>query len=386
MATDPICGMQVNGKNALNIEHNGQKVYFCSQLCLKKYQAQHKIEESCTHCSAGQQQAFYRNKLFQIVLVILAIFILKNFLPFLDKLSDILRMYMVKIAFPVLLGLFLGGVIEWLIPREYISQILSAPKKRTIFTAVFAGFLLSACSHGILALTIQLYKKGASIPAVIAFLLASPWANLPVTLLMFGFFGWKALLIVISALIIATITGLIYMGLASAGLIEENPNTVLSPETISIRDEVMIKISELNSAESRTKARNEVWLGMVSLADMVLWWILLGALLSSLAGAFIPESFMQAYMGSSVIGLLLTLALATVMEVCSEGTAPLAFEIYRQTGAFGNAFVFLMAGVVTDYTEIGLLWSNIGKRTAIWLPMITVPMVVVLGIIFNTIF
>ena len=32
-----------------------------------------------------------------------------------------------------------------------------------------------------------------------------------------------------------------------------------------------------------------------------------------------------------------------------------------------------LAGVPTDYTEIGLLWSNIGRRTAIWLPIITVP-------------
>ncbi len=46
------------------------------------------------------------------------------------------------------------------------------------------------------------------------------------------------------------------------------------------------------------------------------------------------------------------------MEVCSEGAAPFfhfGSGIYRQPGALGNSFVFLMAGVVTDYTEIGLL-------------------------------
>ena len=49
----------------------------------------------------------------------------------------------------------------------------------------------------------------------------------------------------------------------------------------------------------------------------------------------------------------------------------------------GNPFVFLMAGVVTDYTEIGLIWSNIGKKAAIWLPIITVPLVVGIGVLFN---
>ena len=67
----------------------------------------------------------------------------------------------------------------------------------------------------------------------------------------------------------------------------------------------------------------------------------------------------------------------------SEGSSPLAFEIYRQTAAFGNAFVFLMAGVVTDYTEIGLLWTNVGKRVALFLPLIAVPQVIVLGIVAN---
>jgi len=48
--------------------------------------------------------------------------------------------------------------------------------------------------------------------------------------------------------------------------------------------------------------------------------------------------------------------------------------------------VFLMAGVVTDYTEIGLLWHNVGKRVAIWLPIITVPQVIALGIAANILF
>jgi len=84
--------------------------------------------------------------------------------------------------------------------------------------------------------------------------------------------------------------------------------------------------------------------------------------------------------------LVITLVAATIIEVCSEGSSPIAFEIFNQTGAFGNSFVFLMAGVATDYTEVGLIWSNIGKRAAIFLPIITVPQILVLGYIFNLIF
>jgi hypothetical protein len=82
---------------------------------------------------------------------------------------------------------------------------------------------------------------------------------------------------------------------------------------------------------------------------------------------------------------MVTMGVATILEVCSEGTSPLAFTIYQQTGAFGNAFAFLMGGVVTDVTEIGLVWKNLGPRTALWMLAISLPQVVALGWLLNKI-
>jgi hypothetical protein len=116
---------------------------------------------------------------------------------------------------------------------------------------------------------------------------------------------------------------------------------------------------------------------------MVVWWILIGMILASFARAFVPTEIFHQFLGPTLLGLFITLIIATIIEVCSEGSSPLAFELYNQTGAFGNSFVFLMAGVATDYTEIGLIWSNIGKKAAIWLPIVTVPQIVLVGILFN---
>ena len=97
-----------------------------------------------------------------------------------------------------------------------------------------------------------------------------------------------------------------------------------------------------------------------------------------------PEHWFTQYLGTDLSGLLVTLLFATVIEVCSEGTSPIAFEVFNKTGALGNPFVFLLAGVATDYTEIGLLWSNIGKRTALFLPLITVPQILIYAVLLNT--
>jgi len=110
---------------------------------------------------------------------------------------------------------------------------------------------------------------------------------------------------------------------------------------------------------------------------------LIGFILAAVLGAYVPHDVFMKYFGPTVGGMFMTLLLATVIEVCSEGSAPIAFEIFKQVGKLGNPFVFLMAGVVTDYTEIGLIWSNIGRKTAIWLPIVTVPQVMAWGFLFN---
>ena len=123
--------------------------------------------------------------------------------------------------------------------------------------------------------------------------------------------------------------------------------------------------------------------GMMPLGRMVLGWVQLGLVLSAVLGAAIPHQTFMRWLGPSPLGLLLTLAFATVMEVCSEGTSPLAFELYRHTGALGNAFAFLMGGVVTDYTELAAVWTAVGRRTVIWMLLITLPLVIAVGLILN---
>lgn len=339
---------------------------------------------TCHHC---QKVPFYKNKTLIVSAILLSLVLLSYLIPLLEPFRKSIFSYFKIIWWAILLGLIFGGMIEYYVPREYISHILAKPRKRTIFYSVILGFFMSACSHGILALSIELHKKGASNPAVVAFLLASPWANLTLTIMLIGFFGLKAFYIIILAIVIAIITGLIFQVLERKNLIETNDNIAETKGDFSIIDDIKKRFKEYKfSIQSLKSDIKGVYNGAISLGNMILWWILIGMGMASLAGAYIPSHVFTNYMGPTMLGLIVTLILATIIEVCSEGSAPMAFEIFRQTGALGNSFVFLMAGVVTDYTEIGLLWHNVGRRVAIWLPIITVPQVILLGIIANLIF
>lgn len=388
MGKDPVCGMPVDEKGGLRLIHKGITYFFCSRHCLESFSKEKKIsKKEAANCISCTKAPLYKNKTLIIVTVLLSAILLSYIIPLLEPFRKSFLTYLKTIWWAILLGLFLGGLIEHYVPREYISHILARPKKRTILYSVVLGFLMSACSHGILAISMELHKKGASNPAVVSFLLASPWANLTITIMLIGFFGLKALYIIISAIVIAIITGLVFQVLERRNLIETNDNSAETGSEFSVMNDVKRRLREYKfSIESVKRDIRGIYDGMISLGNMVLWWVLIGMGIASLAGAYIPSHIFTDYMGPTVLGLIVTLMLATVIEVCSEGSAPMAFEIFRQTGAFGNSFVFLMAGVVTDYTEIGLLWHNVGRKTAIWLPIITVPQVILLGIIANIIF
>lgn len=387
MPRDPVCGMDVQENDRLKLIQDGQSYYFCSEHCRNKFVRENNMTAETAAACYIQPQKWYKNKVAVVLLVLLCLSLLSFMVTGLVPFRQALLMYVHRVWRAVLLGFLLGGVIDYYVPREYVAHFLSRPRKKTIFYSVLLGFFMSACSHGILALSIQLHKKGAANAAVVAFLLASPWANFPLTIMLLGFFGLaRALYIVLGALLIAVITGLVFQLLESRGIVEKNINARHN-EGFSAAADFKMRIRQYHFSWKQTiRDIQGVFSGAVSLSNMVLWWLLIGMGIAALAAAYIPQGIFQHYMGPTVLGLLVTLLIATVMEVCSEGTAPLAFEIYRQTQALGNPFVFLMAGVVTDYTEIGLLWHNVGRRVAVWLPLITVPQVIILGILANIIF
>jgi hypothetical protein len=337
--------------------------------------------EHCHSFETPKPRPWWKDRVLWSAGVLAVAFGLGRFWP---AVSESLRHSLAKAGGPVLLGLLLGGMVDHFIPKEYIIRWLAGKHRRTILASAGLGFLASSCSHGCLALSMELYRKGASVPAVITFLLASPWASLSLTLLIVSMMGAKGLLVVVAALGIAMTSGFSFQQLESRGWVDPNPHTVALPEQFSIRQDLKRRFQNKPwTAQELSGDLRGIALGSWELAQMVVFWVALGFTFSAVLGALLPESWWGAYFGPSLPGLLATMLAATVIEVCSEGTAPLAVELFRRTGALGNAFAFLMGGVVTDFTELSLLWSNLGKKVVGWFLLVTLPQVFLVGLILN---
>ena len=318
----------------------------------------------------------------------------------------------VAVAYPVgaflrhdhesVMGIFTGGIFElfnsmWWgiaigvifvgilgrVPRDLVMGMLGRDGGVTgLFRATLAGVFLDLCSHGILAVGMKLYERGASAGQVMAFLLASPWNSFSLTLILFGLIGvsWTLLFILLS-LVIGIITGWIFDALVRRGQLPRNPwqdelgeRRPLSELWPEFRQSITFSLSGSAGIIREGFAGSRV----------VIRWSLFGLILAGLIRALVPEEAFATWFGATMGGLWLTLLATTLIEVCSEGSTPIAADLMNRAGAPGNSFTFLMAGVATDYTEVMSIRDTTKSwRIALFLPLITVPQVMLIGAVLN---
>ena len=282
----------------------------------------------------------------------------------------------------IALGIIFVGLLSR-VPRELVMGVLGRNGGiRGLFRATLAGVFLDLCSHGILAVGMKLYERGATVGQVMAFLLASPWNSFSLTLILFGLIGvgWTLLFIALS-LVIGLVSGLIFDALVSRGTLPENPwREELGEERPLGEMWREVRQSMRFSASGTADILREGFIG----SRVVIRWSLFGLILAGAIRALMPEESFATWFGATMGGLWLTLLATTIIEVCSEGSTPIAADLMNRAGAPGNAFTFLMAGVATDYTEVMSIRDTTRSwKIALFLPLITVPQVMVLGYILN---
>ena len=282
----------------------------------------------------------------------------------------------------LLAGIFFVGVLAR-VPRELVMGVLGAHGKWSgLWRSVAAGVALDLCSHGILLVGLQLYRRGASLGQTAAFLIASPWNSLSLTLILAALIGlpWTLAFIGLSALV-ALLAGAFLDSCVRRGILPPNPNAHTLPEDFRFWQAVA---TTWRTARLGREYWKTVLLTGIKESRMILRWIFIGVIMAAALRAFVDPAQFTQWFGPSLLGLALTLVATTVIEVCSEGSSPIAADLLTRAHAPGNAFAFLMAGVATDYTEImGLKETTRSWKTALFLPLATVPQVLVLGWILN---
>lgn len=282
----------------------------------------------------------------------------------------------------VALGIVAVGLLQY-VPQRRIEQWLGSKSNLSGLTrAVIAGVVFDVCSHGILLVSMQLYRKGLSLGQTMAFLIASPWNSFSMTLVLVALIGLKwTLVFIATSVVIAFLSGMLFNLLEQRGVVPSNPYREKFESAPDDEPGFWKQIGPQLKSPSG-------WWGIlknaISESTMIIRWILVGILFAAILRIALDPVVFASWFGPTIGGLGLTLIAATLIEVCSEGSSPIAGDLLNRASAPGNGFAFLMAGVATDYTEILSIKSTMKSwKIALLLPVITIPQILLIGWLLN---
>jgi len=220
----------------------------------------------------------------------------------------------------ILLGMLAVGLIDR-VPRQFVIGIIGRDQgAKSLVRAVLAGVLLDLCNHGVLMVGAKLYERGASLGQVFAFLIASPWNSLSLTIIIGVLMGWEWMAVfLVASLVIAFATGLAVEALERTGRVKPNPNRVDLPVDFHVWREAKagLRATRFDTAFAQDIARRSV-----TASRMVLRWLFFGVVLAALIQATVPTEIFETWFVATLLGLFTTLVAATIIEVCSEGWCP----------------------------------------------------------------
>jgi len=273
----------------------------------------------------------------------------------------------------VLLGALASALIEVFVPVGTLEKLANLPKPLQLPAAGLAGIAFPICECGSVPVARRLAQKGLMPSAAVTFMLAAPVLN-PVVIAstFFAYRGRSTLWTMVLGrfglgLLVAVAVGWVVGNRSKEELLRERP------------DDRTIHQVELACPEAKWR-RFFVHMGN----DFLFMgrYLLLGATVAGLVQTFLPASILTGIAGMPVFNLVVMMALAALLSLCSESdafvaasfvqfgpSAQLAFLVFGPmidmklvalyVGTFRRGFVRMVVITVAATTLVGTLWVEV---------------------------
>ena len=282
----------------------------------------------------------------------------------------------------LLFGFLFAGILHAFISLDWIARHLGKSSIGSVIKAVLLGIPLPLCSCGVIPAAIMLNKKGASRGAVTSFLIATPITGVDsifATYSLMGFFF--AIFRVIAASVTAIIAGILGNIFLKG---EERP-----ADLSTLEKHHCCESGDGSSCECHRgawyKVKELFSYAFVELLGDIWKWLVIGLLIGGLIAYFVPQSFVERYLGSHIWSMLVMLVIGIPMYVCSTGSLPIAAALMLKGMSPGAAMVFLLAGPATNAITITVVSKELGKGATIIYVLTIAVMSIVFGFALNQI-
>ncbi len=284
-------------------------------------------------------------------------------------------------ALYILFGVFMAGAIQIFVDRDKIAKHLGKPGFKSVILAALFGVPLPLCSCGVLPTAVSLRKSGASKGSVLSFLISTPESGIDSIAMSLAMLD--PLMTVFRPL--AAFTTAITAGVSENIFGKKEEGEAVPPANTceSCGDDESGKAHKHNFAD---KFRYGMRYAFVDLLGDIAKWLVLGLTIGGIISYFVPQSFIENYLGSGLCPMFIMLLIGIPLYICASASTPIAAALIAKGMSPGVALVFLLAGPATNAAGMLMVGKFLGKRSVlIYLASIAV-CAVIFGLLLNHIY
>jgi len=278
----------------------------------------------------------------------------------------------------IALGFLVAGLIREFVPEKQFLKMFSGSDLKALVKASFLGTFAQFLPHSKLPLAVSLYDMGASRASMIVFLVSTPWLCVVESLILVSFTGVQLFLFILFMTMVVAVLGGLLIGFLEKRRIIESEISKVSKKKFNSQ-----QINNQKNQKNRLIKALNYSLKFLKISGK---WMAIGFLGAGVAKVLIPMETISNFLGYSIFSIPTALGVAAIMELTVEASVPIICSLYAMGASPGVVFTLLMAGVVTDVTEIGTIWTVIGKRTAVATILIFSFLTIIFGYVINLVF
>ncbi len=255
----------------------------------------------------------------------------------------------------LLLGFFIAGVLHVFVPQRFYANYLSRNNKLSVLWAALLGVPLPLCSCGVIPTAIGLRNEKASKGAIASFLIATPQTGIDSILATYSLMGLGFAIIRPVAALITGVCG----GLLVNRLVRED-------ESCTVQD-----TSHLSPLTPHLKVWRVLKYAYYDMIRDIGLRLVIGLVVAALIQVVVPDEFFLSFGSQPLLQMLVLLAIAVPMYICSTGSIPVAAALMMKGLSPGAALVMLMAGPAVNLASILVVQKSMGRRfTSLYLTTI----------------
>jgi uncharacterized membrane protein YraQ (UPF0718 family) len=287
----------------------------------------------------------------------------------------------------LLIGTLGSGVVEVFLTRDELAAWTPKTPFLSALTGSLLGLFLPVCECGVVPFSRRLMRKGLPVPAGIATLFAAPALNpivIASTLAAFGpgliFWGRLA-----ATLCISTLMGWVFAKIPHPERIFRFDRLALETDFTAARPTFIAPAAGLADRSTRPAFSAQLRQVLLVSADEFFEmgrYLVAGAVLAALMQTMVNQSALLALGQGPILSVLVMIALAVLLSVCSTVDAFIALAF---TGTFlpGAILAFLVYGPMVDIKSTLMFLRVFKPKTVILLVSLPLLLTFVLGGLMN---